>query len=204
MACQDSTTPRTCEHCQAPIENRQEHSAKYCTHKCLRAAEYLRDNATIKARSAGYREAHRKELAAAARAYRKDNRDAINARTRTHRASRRKLLRERDKAWRKANPEWLRAYADANRAERNAKCVARQWTLRPEDVKGKMSAQGGKCAGCATSLAEGFHLDHIKAFSRGGASSIDNLQLLCPPCNQSKGNRPCFFPAGANQGRLAL
>ena len=77
MACQDSTTPRTCEHCQAPIENRQEHSAKYCTHKCLRAAEYLRDNATIKARSAGYREAHRKELAAAARAYRKDNRDAI-------------------------------------------------------------------------------------------------------------------------------
>jgi hypothetical protein len=33
------------------------------------------------------------------------------------------------------------------------------------------------------------HIDHIKAFSKGGTSAPENLQPLCGPCNLAKGNR---------------
>jgi ATP adenylyltransferase len=39
-------------------------------------------------------------------------------------------------------------------------------------------------------LARGpFHVDHIKPRSKGGASKMNNLQLLCARCNTTKGNR---------------
>jgi hypothetical protein len=43
---------------------------------------------------------------------------------------------------------------------------------------------------CHTKLRWGnFHVDHVKAHSRGGKTSLDNAQLLCPKCNTSKGAR---------------
>lgn len=47
-----------------------------------------------------------------------------------------------------------------------------------------------KNKGCRTKLRWGdFHVDHKKAHSRGGKTSLDNAQLLCPRCNTSKGAR---------------
>ncbi len=41
---------------------------------------------------------------------------------------------------------------------------------------------------CRVKLLWGdFHVDHVKAHSRGGKTSLDNAQLLCPKCNTSKG-----------------
>tara|TARA_B100001971_G_C17919247_1_gene396879 strand:- start:102 stop:620 length:519 start_codon:yes stop_codon:yes gene_type:complete len=33
------------------------------------------------------------------------------------------------------------------------------------------------------------HIDHIVPLSRGGTTTLDNLQTLCSRCNQGKGNR---------------
>lgn len=41
------------------------------------------------------------------------------------------------------------------------------------------------CAACGS--AEDLRIDHIKAVSRGGFSSLENLQLLCNSCNSDKG-----------------
>ena len=52
-------------------------------------------------------------------------------------------------------------------------------------------SQGGHCAICGTFVDcdESYHIDHMKAWSKGGATELYNLQLLCPPCNLRKGAR---------------
>lgn len=58
----------------------------------------------------------------------------------------------------------------------------------PQDVKTAVfQRDGGKCAECgATDYLE---FDHMIPFSKGGASTVDNLQLLCRRCNLKKRDR---------------
>lgn len=50
--------------------------------------------------------------------------------------------------------------------------------------------QEGICAGCKIHFPfKIMEVDHILPRSRGGNDHPENLQLLCPPCNRSKGNR---------------
>lgn len=56
----------------------------------------------------------------------------------------------------------------------------------PQDVKAAVwQRDGGRCKQCGAQ--EYLEFDHIIPFSRGGASTVNNLQLLCRRCNQKKG-----------------
>lgn len=58
----------------------------------------------------------------------------------------------------------------------------------PKDVVDAVwNRDGGKCVYCGSS--ENLHLDHIIPFSKGGDSSVENLQLLCQKCNLHKSNK---------------
>lgn len=50
-----------------------------------------------------------------------------------------------------------------------------------------------KCIRCgsspATDISCKLHVDHIVPFSKGGRTTLDNLQTLCKKCNLGKGNR---------------
>ena len=46
---------------------------------------------------------------------------------------------------------------------------------------------GGKCVYCGST--ENPQLDHIIPFSKGGATTVENLQLLCQKCNLQKSNK---------------
>lgn len=56
----------------------------------------------------------------------------------------------------------------------------------PQDVKVAVwQRDGGRCRQCGAQ--QYLEFDHIIPLSKGGASTINNLQLLCRQCNQMKG-----------------
>ncbi len=56
----------------------------------------------------------------------------------------------------------------------------------PDEVKREVyRADGGRCVNCGS--AELLQFDHIIPVTMGGASTVENLQLLCAPCNRAKG-----------------
>lgn len=57
----------------------------------------------------------------------------------------------------------------------------------PEDVRRAVFRRdGGRCVACGS--AELLQFDHVIPVALGGASSLENLQLLCAPCNRAKGD----------------
>jgi 5-methylcytosine-specific restriction endonuclease McrA len=58
----------------------------------------------------------------------------------------------------------------------------------PQDVRIAVAARdGGKCRKCGS--AEDLQYDHVIPWSRGGANTVNNVQLLCGRCNRRKGAR---------------
>ncbi len=58
-------------------------------------------------------------------------------------------------------------------------------------------AAGGACSSCGAALPPGWHADHVRPWSRGGATDVANGQALCPRCNQQKGASMVFgMPEG--------
>lgn len=46
---------------------------------------------------------------------------------------------------------------------------------------------GGRCVQCGADV--NLHFDHIIPVAKGGATTVENIQILCAPCNLSKGAR---------------
>jgi len=56
----------------------------------------------------------------------------------------------------------------------------------PSDVKQLIwSRDGGRCRACGSNTELQF--DHIIPIAYGGGSDVENLQVLCGPCNRRKG-----------------
>ena len=87
-------------------------------------------------------------------------------------------------AWQASNPEKVRQYKQKTKAKRHAAVG----DLSPQCITRLMVSQSGKCAVCAKTFGP-YHVDHIVPLSKGGSNTDENVQLLCPPCNQSKSNR---------------
>jgi hypothetical protein len=63
--------------------------------------------------------------------------------------------------------------------ERNTRSI-------PQDVKIAVAARdAGRCRQCGSTTD--LHFDHVIAWSKGGANTVANIQLLCGPCNRRKG-----------------
>lgn len=56
-----------------------------------------------------------------------------------------------------------------------------------EVVDAVYKRDGGRCVYCGS--VENLQLDHIIPFSKGGATTLENLQLLCQKCNIEKSNK---------------
>lgn len=70
----------------------------------------------------------------------------------------------------------------------SASPAARKREPIPKDVRLTIwERDAGRCVECGSDFD--IQYDHIIPFSMGGASTIENLQLLCARCNQVKGGR---------------
>jgi 5-methylcytosine-specific restriction endonuclease McrA len=99
-------------------------------------------------------------------------------------------IRAQQRKWRAENPDAVRADNSRRRARDGS-------SYTPEDVQRLFTTQRGKCAACKIALESSgrnkYHVDHIYPLKprRGriaGTNHPSNLQLLCMPCNRSKGN----------------
>jgi 5-methylcytosine-specific restriction endonuclease McrA len=63
--------------------------------------------------------------------------------------------------------------------------VVRREPIPVEVRKAVFDRDGGRCAECGSTFD--IQYDHIIPVALGGASTVENLQVLCAPCNQSKG-----------------
>lgn len=83
--------------------------------------------------------------------------------------------------WAKRNLDKIREYAH----KRSGMKLGR---LPSGTLKAIGEKQKWKCAVCSGGLKKvGYHKDHIVPLSAGGTHVPTNIQLLCPPCNLSKG-----------------
>ncbi|MGN6401998.1 MAG: DNA translocase FtsK [Flavisolibacter sp.] len=58
----------------------------------------------------------------------------------------------------------------------------------PQDIMDKVwNRDGGRCVKCGSQ--ENLEFDHIIPFSKGGANTYRNLQILCKKCNVEKSNK---------------
>lgn len=90
--------------------------------------------------------------------------------------------RERVRAWIKANPLKKKQQTQIRRA-RKASAVG---NFSPSDIEALLLYQGGLCC-CGCDITNNYTIDHKTPLSRGGSNWPSNLQLLCRPCNSSKG-----------------
>jgi len=86
-----------------------------------------------------------------------------------------------DPSWPSAPVGWQFWITDdqAPTGQRNTRAI-------PQDVKIAVAARdGGRCRQCSS--AQDLHFDHVIPWSKGGANTVQNIQLLCGRCNRRKG-----------------
>lgn len=115
--------------------------------------------------------------------WRERNKDRVRAREKEYRDANFDHRRELIYKWRSNNKEACRAHA-ANRRARIRLCLG---SHTQDDITNLLFRQKGKCMNCKKSIKKKYHVDHITPLALGGSNGPDNLQLLCPPCNLSKG-----------------
>jgi 5-methylcytosine-specific restriction endonuclease McrA len=186
------------------------HVAERCVSDC-KCVECSR----LKSRDPDYRERRKEYKAAHQRAYRVKYPDLVAAteakRDKAARAEARREARAKPdsnhkevlrksyqkhkakrnaemKAWRAvpANKEAMLAYMRCFKAARRANPLPGHFTT--DDVLILFEKQDGQCAACGCDLVR-YEIDHIDPLAKGGSNWPSNLQLLCAPCNRSKGKK---------------
>lgn len=130
-----------------------------------------------------YREANRERLLAEKKKWYRANKEQHSALAKKWRQENKDKANGYSKKWSDNNPEFKRARS----AKRRAIVKSIDGSHTAADVRMIYNNQNRCCAVCKTRLNGKFHVDHVVPVSAGGANDKDNLQILCAPCNLSKG-----------------
>jgi 5-methylcytosine-specific restriction endonuclease McrA len=132
---------------------------------------------------------NKEEIAVYAKSWRKDNKEQIAVKAKVYNEANKDRIAVTSRAWQQANPE----RTSASNHKRRALKLNAEGTYTYTDIKNLLTTQNSKCIYCKTDLiitGKGkYHIDHIMPLFLGGTNYPENLQLLCPTCNCSKGSK---------------
>lgn len=166
-------------------------------------SRYIADPAyreTVASRNEKYRLENDAKVRAQLQAYHIKTKEKRNAVSLEWARANKDVAAARSLAWRLANPGkqamWDRIRRDENPEPFRTKVRNRRAKLRTtgshtaQDIKNLMVSQAMTCNGCRCDLnLSSYHVDHVVAVENGGSNGPENLQLLCPTCNVSKGTK---------------
>lgn len=99
-----------------------------------------------------------------------------------HIADKKERKKAIQKDWAKNNREKVRCKERTQEARKqNA-----EGSHTKADIDKILKLQNNRCAYCRCKLGKKYHVDHIRALSKGGSNWPKNLQALCSSCNLSK------------------
>lgn len=182
---------RECRRCAAAYYQTNKDKLKACM-----AAWRLANRERLKAAKAAWDKANPEKRRKYGAKYRAENIEKTKARSAKRYASNPEKHKALMAEWRANNPEKCKALAakwQANNLElkriysHNRRFKQKSGALSKDIASRLYKAQKGKCACCGKPLGDDYHLDHKMPLALGGTNTDDNIQLLCPTCNLSKG-----------------
>lgn len=87
------------------------------------------------------------------------------------------------------SPEVARAAQTNRQIRANSNLVRKEADFNRAALFYQVGRRDGFRCACCGSFGGDLAVDHIRPVSRGGGSELENLQLLCTPCNSSKGTK---------------
>ena len=117
-----------------------------------------------------------------------------------YRDANRETIVERVTRYKANHPEWEKDRKNGSRIRNidTHRTKTRRYRARKEGITGNHTGQdilkmykdqAGRCNNpyCRVEMLGAYSVDHVIPVSRGGSNNPDNLQLMCTPCNSSKG-----------------
>ena len=117
------------------------------------------------------------------REYLEKNADRVQKRGMEYREKNKDVIAQKKASYYEQNPHQIRA---AN-SKRRALLLQAEGSFTQKDVDTIIKSQKYLCIVCHCKLATTYEVDHIVPLSAGGTNLKTNLQVLCKPCNRSKG-----------------
>ena len=158
--------------------------------KRARSKKYYQENKKKSLEvSKKYRESHRTEQINYLKEYRIKNKEILKQKRRDYIKRKPELIKKLARDFYYKNIEKERSIKRIRRHQRRQLISGSVENHSAGDIANLLISQKYECVGCRKDIKNYFEIDHIVPLIKGGSNGKDNIQLLCMPCNRSKGTK---------------